>query len=149
MELPSIVTGFVAQKHDGQPVRQPVRNLQIKNFRVVYRDNEEQVAIPQEFDEFLTDYPESNAHGDVDACGLWVRHADGVLLQDIQVTPRSCNTRRGCPPVRRALILRTDTNQTKIGARREVPRRAPIFCLGSSLSRKFTAWLWVSAGCAP
>ena len=56
-------------------------------------DNEEQVAIPQEFDEFLTDYPESNAHGDVDACGLWVRHADGVLLQDIQVTPRSCNTR--------------------------------------------------------
>ena len=93
VELPSIVTGFVAQRHDGQPVRQPVRNLQIKNFRVVYRDNEEQVAIPQEFDEFLTDYPESNAHGDVDACGLWVRHADGVLLQDIQVTPRSCNTR--------------------------------------------------------
>ena len=45
------------------------------------------------FDEFLEDYPESNAHGDVDAYGIWARHVDGLLLEDIDVIPRSSNTR--------------------------------------------------------
>lgn len=92
-ELPCIVTGFETEKPDGTKVRKPIRNLTVKDFKMVYRDNEEKIFIPEKFDEFLYDYPESNAHGDVDACGIWVRHADHVTLENFQVVPRSCNTR--------------------------------------------------------
>jgi polygalacturonase len=92
-ELPSIITGFEAKKADGTTVRKAVQNVWIENFSVVYRDNNEVVTIPDTFEEFLYDYPESNAHGDVDAYGIWVRHADQITLKGIQIQPRSCNTR--------------------------------------------------------
>ena len=69
--------------------------MTIRQVEITYRDNQEELHIPDEIPEFLTDYPESNAHGDVDACGLWVRHADRVTLENIRVTPRSMN-RRAC-----------------------------------------------------
>ena len=59
-----------------------------------YRDNQEILHLPEEYDEFLTDYPECNAHGDVDAYGIWIRHAARVLLENIQVQSRSMNTGR-------------------------------------------------------
>lgn len=92
-ELPCIITGFETQKPDGTPVRKPVRNIQIRDFSMVYRDNAEKIFLPDTIEEFLTEYPESNAHGDVDACGLWIRHADNILLEGVEITPRSCNTR--------------------------------------------------------
>lgn len=58
-----------------------------------YHDNDEIIEIPEEIPEFLTDYPESNAHGDVDACGIWFRHTDRLVLKNIHIEPRSCNTR--------------------------------------------------------
>lgn len=92
-ELPAILTGFEAARKDGTLVRKPLRNITVSGYRVRYRDNEEIVELPETFDEFLTDYPESNAHGDVDAYGIWARHVDHLVLEDIQVVPRSCNTR--------------------------------------------------------
>lgn len=92
-ELPSIITGFVSKKKDKSPVRRAVTDIIIENFDVTYRDNEEKVEIPDEIGELLFDYPESNAHGDVDACGIWARHVDSLVLKNIKVTPRSCNTR--------------------------------------------------------
>ena len=92
-ELPCIITGFLAHKKDGSPVRRAVSNIRVENFYMKYRDNEEIIEIPQEIEEFLTDYPESNAHGDVDACGIWSRHTDGLTLENIEIIPRSCNTR--------------------------------------------------------
>lgn len=93
VELPSIITGFVTSHPDGTPVRRAVSNITLRNIDVIYRDNKEVIRLPETFDEFLVEYPESNAHGDVDACGFWVRHADRVRLENIHVTPRSCNTR--------------------------------------------------------
>ena len=79
---------------DGSVVRRPLENITVSSYHVVYRDNEEIVEIPKTFDEFLEDYPESNAHGDVDAYGIWARHIDNLVLEDINVVPRSCNTRK-------------------------------------------------------
>ena len=92
-EVPSIITGFETGKINGEVVRRPVENVTIRGFHVVYRDNPEYVNVPEYIPEFLYDYPESNAHGDVDACGIWARHVDGLTLEDISITPRSCNTR--------------------------------------------------------
>ena len=92
-ELPAILTGYVDQTKEGKPVRRAIEDIHVSDYIVIYRDNKEILHLPEKFDEFLTDYPESNAHGDVDACGLWIRHADRVTLEKIQVTPRSMNTR--------------------------------------------------------
>lgn len=92
-EVPSIITGFKTGKINGEKVRRAVENVTIRNFRVVYRDNPEYVSVPEYIPEFLHDYPESNAHGDVDACGIWARHVDGLRLENIDITPRSCNRR--------------------------------------------------------
>ena len=92
-ELPAILTGYVDETKGGKTARRAIEDIQIRDYQVKYRDNEEILRIPSEFEEFLTDYPESNAHGDVDACGLWIRHADRVSLENIHVTPRTMNTR--------------------------------------------------------
>lgn len=92
-ELPCIVTGFETYKKNEEKVRRPLQQITIRDFSMVYRDNQEQIYIPGTIDELLFDYPESNAHGDVDACGLWIRHVDGLCLENISITPRSCNTR--------------------------------------------------------
>ena len=88
-ELSSIITGFETNKQDGTKVRRAVRNIKIKDFHVAYRDNEEKLDIPEAFDEFLFDYPESNAHRDVDTCEIWVRHADSVTLENIILHPEA------------------------------------------------------------
>lgn len=92
-ELPAILTGYADMTPGGKPVRKAISDIKVRDYVVTYRQNKEILHIPEQFDEFLTDYPESNAHGDVDACGLWVRHADGVTLEGVQVTPRKGNTR--------------------------------------------------------
>ena len=60
---------------------------------MVYRDNEEKIFLPEKVDELLFDYPESNACGDVPACGVYARHVDGLTLTGLSVTPRRVNTR--------------------------------------------------------
>ncbi|MBQ6960294.1 MAG: hypothetical protein IJP78_04875 [Clostridia bacterium] len=92
-ELPAILTGYADKTKGGRPVRRAIRDIHIRDYAVTYRDNEEILHIPAGFEEFLTDYPESNAHGDVDACGIWVRHADRVKLENIRITPRTMNKR--------------------------------------------------------
>ena len=93
-EVPAILTGYETTRKDGSVVRRPLENITVSSYHVIYRDNEEIVEIPKTFDEFLEDYPESNAHGDVDAYGIWARHIDNLVLEDINVVPRSCNTRK-------------------------------------------------------
>lgn len=92
-ELPAILTGFAAKKKNGETVRKALKNVTVSDYNVIYRDNKEIIELPESFDEFLKDYPESNAHGDVDAYGIWARHVDGLVLKNVNVTPRSCNTR--------------------------------------------------------
>ncbi len=92
-EVPSIITGFETGKINGEVVRRPVRDIVVRNFHATYRDNPAYIHVPPYIPELLYDYPESNAHGDVDASGLWVRHADGFTLEQIDIAPRSCDRR--------------------------------------------------------
>ena len=49
--------------------------------------------VPEVTPEHLFGYPESNAHGDVDASGIWARHIDGLALEEIDITPRAADNR--------------------------------------------------------
>ncbi len=93
VELPCILTGFVARNRKGELIRRPLYAVHLRDLRIRYRDNQEVIRIPGHIPEHLTDYPESNAHGDVDACGIWARHIDMFSLHGLSVTPRTCNTR--------------------------------------------------------
>ena len=92
-ELPCILTGYETKTRAGRAVRKPLRDITVRDMTMVYRDNAEVVRVPPVIEEYLDDYPESNAHGDVPACGLWARHIDGLTVEGFRVTPRSCNTR--------------------------------------------------------
>lgn len=89
-EVPSLLFGSL---HAEAGIRKPIEDISLRHVQVVYTDNAEIIAVPEIIEEFLYEYPENNSFGDVDAYGLWVRHCDGLTLDDISVTPRSCNTR--------------------------------------------------------
>lgn len=93
VEVPSLIFGFRTVTESGEEVRKPVEDITIRDFKAVYKDNEEIVEVPEEIEEYLYDYPENNSFGDVDAYGFWIRHGDNVTLEDITVIPRSVNTR--------------------------------------------------------
>lgn len=92
-EVPSLLFGFVTEKPDGKEVRKPIQDITVRRFKAVYTDNKEIVEVPEVIEEFLYDYPENNSVGDVDAYGIWARHVDGLALEDVDVVPRSMNTR--------------------------------------------------------
>ena len=89
MESTCIITGF--RDEDGSEGR--IKDITIKNMKAVYLDNEERLSVLPEIRENVRDYPESNALGDMPSYGFYVRHADNVKLENVCITPRSCNTR--------------------------------------------------------
>lgn len=78
---------------EGQFVRRPVENVTIQDFFAAYRDNREILKPQEKVVESLYDYPENNAFGDVPAYGFYIRHADGVVLENVEIVPRTMNTR--------------------------------------------------------
>lgn len=93
VEVPSLIFGFETEDESGEKVRKPVKNITIRDFEAVYRDNDEIVKVPETVKEFLYEYPENNSVGDVDAYGFWVRHCDGLTLEQVRVIPRTVNQR--------------------------------------------------------
>ena len=55
--------------------------------------NEERLEILPEIRENVTDYPESNALGDMPSYGFYIRHTENVKLENVEIKPRSMNTR--------------------------------------------------------
>lgn len=92
VEVPSIITGFQVTE-DGVTAERRVRDIRIRDFKAVYRDNKEVLSLKEQVYENVRDYPENNAFGDVPAYGFYIRHADQVSLEDWQVVPRTMNTR--------------------------------------------------------
>ena len=89
MESTCIITGF--RDEEGYTGR--VENITLRNLKAAYLDNEERLEILPEIRENVTDYPESNALGDMPSYGFYIRHASGVTLDNVYVSPRSTNTR--------------------------------------------------------
>lgn len=84
-EVPSLIFGFSCDTPEGKTIRRPVRDIDVADLRVTYRDNHAVLHIPEKIEE----YPENNTFGDVDACGVWVRHGDNIRLAEIEITPRT------------------------------------------------------------
>lgn len=93
VEVPSIITGFQVSE-DGTATERRVKDIRIRDFRAVYRDNREVLNLKGRVCENVRDYPENNAFGDVPAYGFYIRHADRVSLEECQVIPRTMNTRQ-------------------------------------------------------
>ena len=93
-EVPSLIFGFSCETEGGAAVRRPVKNIAVENFNVGYRNTRAVLHVPERIEEYLKEYPENNTFGDVDACGIWVRHADGIRLNGIDITPRADETRK-------------------------------------------------------
>ena len=92
-DLPCILTGYADVTRAGRPVRRAPSDIAVRRLSIAFRACGETVRVPDPVPEQLTDYPESNAHGDVPACGLWARHIDGLTLEDVRVLPRKANRR--------------------------------------------------------
>lgn len=93
-EVPSLIFGFACETEDGAAIRRPVKNITVEDFCVRYRNTRAVLHVPEKIEEYLKEYPENNTFGDVDACGIWVRHADGIRLEGIDITPRAEETRK-------------------------------------------------------
>lgn len=92
-EAPTIISGFQLAGTDMQTIRQPIKKIAISNLKVIYRECKEIVRVPENIEEYLTEYPENNNFGDVDAYGIWARHVDDLELINIDIIPRSSNQR--------------------------------------------------------
>lgn len=92
MEVPGIITGFRTMEGE-RVVEGRVKDIHIRDFQAVYRDNTEELHIRESVYENVRDYPENNAFGDVPAYGLYIRHGDNVTVEQCSITPRSMNTR--------------------------------------------------------
>lgn len=88
-EVPSIITGYRMEDDKGKDLGK----IDIKSFSVEYRDDIEEINLLSSIHESVTDYPENNSFGDVPAYGIFIRHAPYVTLEDINIVPRSMNTR--------------------------------------------------------
>ncbi|MBQ8161328.1 MAG: hypothetical protein IJ083_11370 [Clostridia bacterium] len=87
-DLPCIITGFMDRNRQGRTLRRLLRNISIRGFHVHQDERPAIVQVMDETPEFLTGYPECNAHGDVPASGMYLRHAEGIQLSDIRIVTR-------------------------------------------------------------
>jgi polygalacturonase/uncharacterized protein YjdB len=100
-EAPSIITGSSNVDLLSAATKWVlVQDVTIKNFNVTYRDSSNAVNLESMLPEYkvikdgsATFYPENNSIGDVPAYGLYIRHANSITLEDINVTPRFAETR--------------------------------------------------------
>lgn len=89
MESSCIITGF----KDDEGYTGRIKDVEIKSLKATYLDNEERLEILPEIRENVTDYPESNALGDMPSYGFYIRHTENVKLENVEIKPRSMNTR--------------------------------------------------------
>lgn len=87
-ELPMIISGV---EHHGKT--NYIKDVTLKNVNVTYRESEENVVWRPFIPEYPTTYPENWRFKDVPAYGLWARHVDTLILENVNVTPRTANER--------------------------------------------------------
>lgn len=84
VEIPVIITGTKALT---------VRNVTLRNFNLQYAAGEDYYDYRPFVPSYDDDYPECNRMRNLNAYGLWARHAEGITLENFSVTPRE-NTKR-------------------------------------------------------
>lgn len=102
-EMPSAITGCI----DGENETHYVKNVELENIDVTYRDTQEDLYIRNNLGEYtMKGYPEItrvshvyilnhnlSKYWDLPCYGLLVKHAENIKYDDYNVVPRSCNQR--------------------------------------------------------
>lgn len=93
-ELPSIISG-VEDKASffSKSEILYITDINLSDIQVVYREADEQLKISKNIPEHADSYPEAWMFNDVNAYGLWIRHTDNIIINNMIVVPRSVNTR--------------------------------------------------------
>ena len=91
-DLPCLITGFEINE-GGKITERKVKDIIIRNYSSRYNELPESIDIKERIHENIRSYPESNSFGDLPAYGFYIRHAENVVLENVEVIPRSMNTR--------------------------------------------------------
>ena len=83
-EIPVIIMGIPSQK---------VKNVLLKNISVKYSEGKDYRDFRLKVPEQEKEYPESNRFRNLNAYGVFIRHAENISLEKFRVIPRD-NTKR-------------------------------------------------------
>ena len=84
VEIPIMIMGIPNQK---------VEYVVLENFDVEYADGIDYIDLRFKIPEQEKEYPECNRFRNINAYGLFVRHADNVLVRNVKIIPRKISLR--------------------------------------------------------
>jgi polygalacturonase len=84
VEIPIMIMGIPNQK---------IKNVNLENFDVKYADGIDYIDLRFKIPEQEKEYPECNRFRNINAYGLFLRHADNIQVRNVNIKPRK-NTLR-------------------------------------------------------
>ena len=85
IEIPIMIMGITNQK---------VKDVELKNFDFVYADDKDYFDLRFNIPEQEKEYPECNRFRNINAYGVFVRHAQNIKLENINIKPREKTHRK-------------------------------------------------------
>ncbi len=80
VEIPIMIMGIPNQK---------IKEVNLENFDVKYADGKDYIDLRFKIPEQEKEYPECNRFRNINAYGLFLRHADNVQIRNVKVKPRN------------------------------------------------------------
>ncbi len=80
IEIPIMIMGIPNQK---------VKDIKLENFDLKYADGRDYFDLRFKIPEQEKEYPECNRFRNINAYGLFIRHADDIFIRNVKVKPRS------------------------------------------------------------
>ena len=84
VEIPIMIMGIPNQK---------IKDVNLENFDIKYADGKDYIDLRFKIPEQEKEYPECNRFRNINAYGLFLRHADNIQVRNVKVKPRK-NTLR-------------------------------------------------------
>lgn len=85
VEIPTMIMGIPNQK---------IKDVKLENFDIKYADGKDYIDFRFKIPEQEKEYPECNRFRNINAYGVFVRHAKDIVLENINVKPRDKTYRK-------------------------------------------------------
>ncbi len=85
IEIPVMIMGIPNQK---------IKDVKLENFKLIYADGKDYFDFRLKIPEQEKEYPECNRFRNINAYGVFVRHADNIELKNFRVKPREKTYRK-------------------------------------------------------
>ncbi len=85
VEIPAMIMGIPNQK---------IKDVKLENFDIKYADGKDYIDFRFKIPEQEKEYPECNRFRNINAYGIFVRHAKDIVLENINVKPRDKTYRK-------------------------------------------------------